>query len=258
MRLRARIVSLAAVAVIAVGVTACAPAAGKTVPGPRQTGRDRPDAPARHALQPQSQPVRQPGDPGDRRARRGEGQGRGAGRRGHRPDPVGSRPGYRTADGERHQGDDGPAGAARRQPRAGNPDTEGGVRLRLEVRRRNRVAAPGGPAHRAAAAGGAAAALGGGRGVYPRERLRSRDDCLRRADERDRGPDGHDAHPLHLAGRAALPHRDRDLLHAVGPAHPRPGGDAVPGLPVDRGPARSTTCRRGAGTTSTGGTTPTG
>ena len=48
----------------------------------------RPDAPVRHAVQ--SPPVRQPGDPGGRRARRGEGQGRGAGRRGHRPGPVGS------------------------------------------------------------------------------------------------------------------------------------------------------------------------
>ena len=62
-------------------------------------------------------------------------------------------------------------------------------------------------------------------------------DCLRRADERHRGPDGHDAYPFHLAGRAALSHRDRDLLHAVRPAHARPRGDAVPGLPVDRGPA---------------------
>ncbi len=48
---------------------------------------------------------------------------------------------------------------------------------------------------------------------------------------------GMTAHPFHLAGRAALSHRDRDLLHAVRPAHARPRGDAVPGLPVDRGPA---------------------
>ena len=68
---------------------------------------------------------------------------------------------------------------------------------------------------------------------------------------------GMTAHPLHLAGRAALSHRDRDLLHAVRPAHPRPRGDEVPGVPVGRGPELLPPAE-GQGTTSTGGTTPTG
>ncbi len=48
MRLRVRVVSLTAVAVIAVGVAACAPARQLAARG--QPGRDRPDAPARRAI----------------------------------------------------------------------------------------------------------------------------------------------------------------------------------------------------------------
>src|SRR6266496_3626374 len=102
------------------------------------------------------------------------------------------------------------------------------MRLRMRIVSLTAVAA--------AVAGGAAAAVGGGRGIYPRGRLRSRPGYLHRTDERDRSHDGPDPYPFHLAGRAALSHRDRDLLHAVRPAHPRPGGDAVPRLAVDRGP----------------------
>ncbi len=39
--------------------------------------------------------------------------------------------------------------------------------------------------------------------------------CLHRADERGGGPDGHEAHPFHLTRRPSLSHRDLDLLHAV-------------------------------------------
>ena len=66
-------------------------------------------------------------------------------------------------------------------------------------------------------------------------------------DERDRHPAGPAANPLHLTGRAALPDRKIDLLHAVRPGPAGPGRDALPGVPLHRGPGGSTTCAKGPG-----------
>ena len=240
MRLRGRIAGLIAGAAMIGGVVACAPTVaaqrpGRAPAGGDGSGRDEGPGPA-FPVPPGGQPGRPPGDQGDRRAGRGQGQGRGAGRRGHRPGPVGPRREHAAADGQRDQGDDGPAGAEGRRPGPEDPGAEGRGHLRLEVRGRNRGAAPAGRAHGPGAAGGPAAALRGGCGVYPRQRLRARPGCLPGADERDRGSAGYDAHPFHLTRRPALPHRDLDLLHAVRPAHARPRGHAVPGFPVHRGP----------------------
>ena len=183
-----------------------------------------------------SQAVRLSGDPGGRRARRGEGQGGGACRRGHRPGAVGPRRGHRTAHGQCHQGDDGPAGAGKRQPRAGDPGAEGGVRLRLEVRGETAALHPGDvlTAQQLLAAlllpSGADAAytLANAYGPGLNAFVARMNATAARM--------GMSAYPFHLAGRAALSHRDLDLFHPVRPAHARPRGDAVPGLPVHRGP----------------------